>query len=106
VLYFTFEESADQIVRNMGSIGIDLRSHLDSGLLQIVAQRPFLYGLEMHLATMFKEIATFKPRVVVVDPSGEAHRLPEVDVVLDGEREQPEQPERIKRRNAVLGPSD
>ena len=67
-LLFAFEESAEQIVRNMKSIGIDLRPHLDSGLLRIVAQRPFLYGLEMHLVSMHKEINQFRPGVVIVDP--------------------------------------
>jgi circadian clock protein KaiC len=67
-LYFAFEESPDQIVRNMGSIGIDLRPHLDSGLLRIAAQRPYMYNLEMHLVSFQKEIAQFKPSVVVVDP--------------------------------------
>ena len=68
VLYFAFEESEKQIVRNMRSIGIDLQPHLDSGRLRIVAQRPFLYGLEMHLVAMHKEINRFHPAVVVVDP--------------------------------------
>jgi circadian clock protein KaiC len=68
VLYFAFEESEQQIVRNMRSVGIDLRPHLDSGRLRIVAQRPFLYGLEMHLVSMHKEINRFRPAVVVVDP--------------------------------------
>jgi circadian clock protein KaiC len=68
VLYFAFEESAQQIVRNMRSVGIDLQPHLDSGRLRIVAQRPFLYGLEMHLASMRKEVDRFRPSVVVVDP--------------------------------------
>ncbi len=68
VLYFAFEESAQQIVRNMRSVGIDLQPHLDSGRLRIVAQRPFLYGLEMHLASMHKEVDRFQPAVVVVDP--------------------------------------
>ncbi len=68
VLYFAFEESERQIVRNMRSIGIDLQPHLDSGRLRIVAQRPFLYGLEMHLVSMHKEINRFQPAVVVVDP--------------------------------------
>ncbi len=68
VLYLTFEESAGQIVRNMGSIGIDLCPHLDSGLLQIVAQRPFLHGLEMHLVAIHKEVERFNPSVVIVDP--------------------------------------
>ncbi len=68
VLYFAFEESEKQIVRNMRSVGIDLQPHIDSGRLRIVAQRPFLYGLEMHLVSMHKEINRFKPAVVVVDP--------------------------------------
>ncbi len=67
-LYFAFEESAEQIVRNMGSIGIDLKPYLDRGLLRIAAQRPFLYGLEMHLVSMHKEINQFRPSVVIVDP--------------------------------------
>ena len=67
-LYFAFEESPEQIVRNMRSVGIDLGPHLDSGLLRIVAQRPFLYGLEMHLVSMHKEINKFQPSVVIVDP--------------------------------------
>jgi len=68
VLYFALEESVEQILRNMNSIGIDLRPHLDSGLLKIVAQRPFLHGLEMHLVAIHKEIERFDPRVVIVDP--------------------------------------
>jgi circadian clock protein KaiC len=68
VLYFAFEESPDQIVRNMNSIGIDLRPHLESGLLRILAQRPFMYGLEMHLVTIHKEVEQFHPTVVIIDP--------------------------------------
>jgi circadian clock protein KaiC len=68
VLYFAFEESEQQIVRNMRSVGIDLRPHLDSGRLRIIAQRPFLYGLEMHLVSMHKEVDRFRPGVVIVDP--------------------------------------
>jgi circadian clock protein KaiC len=67
-LYFAFEESPDQIARNMGSIGLDLKPHLDSGRLRIVAQRPFLHGLEMHLVSMHKEVNQFRPSVVIVDP--------------------------------------
>ena len=68
VLYFAFEESASQIMRNMGSIGIDLAPWVQRDLLRIHAARPTLSGLEMHLATMLKEIARFDPQVVVVDP--------------------------------------
>lgn len=69
-LYFTFEESPGQIVRNMRSIGIDLQSCLDSGLLQIHSGRATIYGLEMHLATIHKIVMAFSPRVVVFDPIG------------------------------------
>ena len=68
VLFFSFEESPNQIIRNMRSIGLRLEPLVKRGLLQFHSQRPSLCGLEMHLATMFKEIAAFKPQVVIVDP--------------------------------------
>src|SRR5688572_17913909 len=68
VLFFSFEESPNQIIRNMRSIGLRLEPLIKRGWLRFHAARPTLYGLEMHLATMFKEIATFQPQVVIVDP--------------------------------------
>jgi circadian clock protein KaiC len=68
VLFFSFEESPNQIIRNMHSIGLRLEPFVRRGLLRFHAARPTLCGLEMHLATMFKEIATFQPHVVIVDP--------------------------------------
>ena len=68
VLFFSFEESPDQITRNMHSIGLRLEPLVKQGLLRFHSARPSLYGLEMHLATMFKEIAEFKPHVVIIDP--------------------------------------
>jgi len=68
VLFFSFEESPNQIIRNMQSIGLKLDPLIKRGLLRFHSARPSLYGLEMHLATMFKEIAAFKPHVVVIDP--------------------------------------
>jgi circadian clock protein KaiC len=67
-LYFLFEESPDQVMRNMRSIGIDLQRWAKKGLLQFHAARPSLTGLEMHLAVTLKAIRDFEPRVVVVDP--------------------------------------
>ena len=67
-LFFSFEESPNQIIRNMHSIGLRLDPLVKRGLLRFHAARPSLYGLEMHLATMFKEIAAFQPQVVIVDP--------------------------------------
>jgi len=67
-LFFSFEESPNQIIRNVHSIGLRLEPWVKRGLLRFHSARPSLYGLEMHLATMFREIAAFKPDVVVVDP--------------------------------------
>ena len=67
-LYFAFEESPSQIMRNMRSIGIDLEPWVPRGLLRFQASRPTFTGLEMHLATMHKAINAFKPQVVIVDP--------------------------------------
>jgi circadian clock protein KaiC len=67
-IYFAFEESPHQIVRNMRSINIDLQSHLDSGLLMFSASRPTLNGLEMHLLSIMKLVEKFKPQVIVLDP--------------------------------------
>ncbi len=67
-LYFAFEESPRQIVRNMRSIGLNLEPHLKKGLLSIEAARPTAFGLETHLALMHKSVNSFKPQVVIVDP--------------------------------------
>lgn len=67
-LYFAFEEAPAQIMRNMRSAGIDLQAHVDSGLLKFEAARPSLYGLEMHLARMNRDIEEFAPSAVIVDP--------------------------------------
>lgn len=67
-LYFAFEESQSQIIRNMRSIGIDLGQWVQKGLLRFQNIRPTLYGLEMHLVSMHKAIDDFHPEVVVVDP--------------------------------------
>lgn len=67
-LYFAFEESAAQIVRNLRSIGLDLEPWLRKGLLQVHAARPTTSGLEGHLSAMRRLIEEKKPKAVVVDP--------------------------------------
>jgi circadian clock protein KaiC len=67
-LYFAFEESPSQIIRNMSSIGIDLAKWVKKGLLKFHSARPSLYGLEMHLVTFHRVINEFNPQVFVVDP--------------------------------------
>jgi len=67
-LYFTFEESPSQIMRNMRSIGIDLEQWVNKGLLRFQATRPAFAGLEMQLTMMHKATVNFNPQVVIVDP--------------------------------------
>jgi circadian clock protein KaiC len=67
-LYFALEESQDQIIRNMRSIGIDLAPWVQRGLLEFHASRPTLFGLEMHLVTIFRAVQEFDPTVVIIDP--------------------------------------
>jgi circadian clock protein KaiC len=67
-LYFAFEESESQMIRNMRSIGIDLKPFVDRGLLRFRAIRSIHLGLEMHLATIYKLAREFGPRVVILDP--------------------------------------
>lgn len=67
-MYFAFEESAQQVVRNMRSIGLDLEQWTGKGILKIVGQRPTIHGLEHHLMSMQFMIDDFRPTTVVVDP--------------------------------------
>jgi circadian clock protein KaiC len=67
-VFFAFEESPQQLIRNMRSVGIDLEKHVNKGYLQIHSSRPSLNGLELHLLTLRKMIKDFKPTTVIIDP--------------------------------------
>jgi len=67
-VYFSFEESPEQIIRNMSSIGLNLSQWVKPGLLKFEALRPTVYGLENHLVNFHKTIENFKPHAVVIDP--------------------------------------
>jgi circadian clock protein KaiC len=67
-LYMASEQSTDEVIRNMRSIGIDLEPWVKKGLLQFYAERPGAFGLEKHLVTIHDITTTFNPKVVVIDP--------------------------------------
>jgi circadian clock protein KaiC len=67
-LLFSYEESEAQIVRNMRSVGLDLRPWIDKGLLHIHSSRPSSQGLEMHLVAIHKLVRQFRPRTIAMDP--------------------------------------
>lgn len=67
-LYFAFEESEAQLLRNMRSIGLDLEPWVKKGLLRFQVARPTVNGLEMHLGSIHKQVEAFQPHLVIVDP--------------------------------------
>jgi circadian clock protein KaiC len=67
-IYFAFEESQDQIIRNMSSVGLDLERWVKQGLLQFRCVRPTLLGLEGHLLAVQNLVEDFDPAVIVMDP--------------------------------------
>jgi circadian clock protein KaiC len=67
-MYIALEESQDQIIRNMTSVGIDLAPWVEQGLLRFNCVRSRALNLEGHLATMQSAVEAFDPAVVVVDP--------------------------------------
>ena len=69
-LYFSFEESQGQLIRNMRSIGLNLDQWVKKNLLQFHSSRATFYGLEMHLAIIHKIVQDFQPKIVVLDPIG------------------------------------
>ena len=74
VLYIAMEESPDQIVRNMRSIGLDLAPFISNRLLQIHSIRATSSGIEQHLVQFYKMVRRFQPSVVVVDPISSLER--------------------------------
>jgi circadian clock protein KaiC len=74
-MYFAFDESEDEIIRNMSSVGIDLQQWVKAGLLQFQCFRPSLLGLESHLFVVQKFVGEFDPSVVVMDPISDFVRL-------------------------------
>jgi circadian clock protein KaiC len=67
-VYFSFDESPSQVIRNMATIGLDLQQWVKKGRLKLHTVRPFYHGLETHLARKIQAITEFAPDVVIIDP--------------------------------------
>ncbi len=67
-LYLTFEESPDQVIRNMKSLGMDLGRCQATNRLRFRASRPSLQGLDTHLAVIERDVQRWSPALVVIDP--------------------------------------
>ena len=84
-LFFSLEESPDELTRNMRSIGIDLGRWVDEGLLTLHSVRAAALGLEEHLAMLHRLIDETDPSLVVLDAVAGLSRagsLADVDSVI------------------------
>ncbi|HEY4991068.1 MAG TPA: ATPase domain-containing protein, partial [Nakamurella sp.] len=67
VLFVSFEESAEQLLRNMRSIGLDLHRWVEAGLLRLWAVRPAAFGLVEQLVQLHRRLDEFMPSMAVLD---------------------------------------
>lgn len=67
-LFVSYEESADQLIQNMRSIGLDLGTQVEEGRLRMVSVRPTSLSLEGHLLGLYEMLDEFKPDSVIIDP--------------------------------------
>jgi circadian clock protein KaiC len=67
-LYVSFDEGANQIVRNLRSVGIDLAPHVASGLLGMYSTRTRGPNIEDQFADLRARVRAHRPRCLVIDP--------------------------------------
>ena len=67
-LFVSFDEGADQIARNLSSVGIDLDAHVRSGLLRMYSGRTEARSAEEHLIKLRALIRDHQPRCMAIDP--------------------------------------
>lgn len=74
-LFFSFEESRDQLIRNAASWGFDFRGMEEAGKLAIVSEYPHAYGLEDHLLRVRTAVEEFRPNRVAIDSLSALERI-------------------------------
>ena len=67
-LFVSFDESGEQITRNLSSVGIQLRTHIKSGLLRMYSVHTEGFSAEEHLLKINSLIAEDPPRCMAIDP--------------------------------------
>lgn len=67
-LFISFDESPEQIVRNVASVGIQLAPHVKTGLLQIHSLRSRFAGPEAHVSQIRALLREHRARNLIIDP--------------------------------------
>lgn len=72
VLYLSYEEGADELIRNQRSVGIDLGAYIDlpagKGRLNLKPMLAAETGWEEHLLRILEAVRVHRPAVVILDP--------------------------------------
>ncbi len=68
VMYISFEESKKHMLRNLASIGIDIKKWIENNLFHFENFRVVSYGVETHLIKMIENLEVENPSLVVIDP--------------------------------------
>lgn len=66
-LMLTLDEPPTQVLRNAASIGIDLKSSIDKGLVRLVYDRPQEIEIDRHFLQLEKLVKQVRPRRAVID---------------------------------------
>ena len=67
-LFVSFDEAAEQIARNLSSVGIQLKAHVKSGLLRMYSARTEGVSAEEHLLKLKSLMREQQPQCMVIDP--------------------------------------
>jgi len=67
-LFVSFDESAEQIMRNLSSVGIALKAHVKSGLLQMHSARTEGSSAEENLLRISALVRDHRPQCMAIDP--------------------------------------
>lgn len=67
-LFVSYDESAERIMRNLTSVGIQLKPHVRVGLLRMHSGRTEAVSAEDHLLNLKALIREHRPRCLVIDP--------------------------------------
>jgi len=67
-LFISFDENAKDIVRDLGTVNLDLSSYIASGLLRMESVRTEAASSEGHFMRIKRVINEQEPRCIVIDP--------------------------------------
>jgi circadian clock protein KaiC len=82
-LFYTFDETREQLGRNAAGWGIDLDGMEATGLLRVVSEYPEVASLEDHFIRLRRGVAEFAPDRMVIDTLSALERVATPRALLD-----------------------